>query len=167
MKNGIDVEFSEYEVGDNFLRFKICFIPPSDEAWFLDKASLKIENKELIQDAVSRDALTRRADGFECQHIMYYLSASNIPTGEAKLSIPQLVVAVDNENCENAQKNLDQEKTQIVIRCDPTINNGNFVISEKPKSMSDDEALLIVMHAFSYSRAIPVDWVFSFFIRKP
>lgn len=169
--NNINIEFSGYEVDDQTLTIVICFDPPSEETWFFDDITLKVENQEFSDNGVSRSQETGRADGFECETIIYYLSDSITPIGKAELSIGRLGAYIDSDeqNCDNAQKNLDEAKTGIVITCDPTIvgHDSGFVILEKPNFMSDEEAFLVVLDAFSYSDAILLNWRFSFLIEKP
>ena len=168
--DGINIEFSGYKIDDQMLTIAICFDPPSDQTWFLGNISLKVENQEFEDNGVSRNPTTSRADGFECETIIYYLNDSITPIGKAELSIGRLEAIIDTEeqNCDNTQKNLDEEKTGIVITCDPSIveHDSGFVILEKPNSMSDEEVILVALVASRYSDAIPLNWRFSFLIEK-
>jgi hypothetical protein len=169
--DGIDIEFSGYKIDDQMLTIAICFDPPTDQTWFLGDISLTVENQEFEDNSVSRSPTTGRADGFECETIIYYLNDSITPIGKAELSIGRLeaIIDIEEESCDNTQKNLDEEKTGIVITCDPDIvgHDSGFVVLEKPSSMSDEEAVLVAIIASRYSEAIPLNWRFSFHIEKP
>jgi hypothetical protein len=170
--DGINLEFSGYKIDDQMLTIGICFDPPSDRTWFLGDISLTVENQEFEDNGVSSSQTTSRADGFECETIIYYLNDYSAPVGQAELSIGRLEAILDDieeQNCDNTQKNLDEEKTGIVITCDPSIvgHDSGFVVLEKPNSMSDEEAILVVLVASRYSDAIPLNWRFSFLIEKP
>ena len=170
--DGINIEFLGYKIDDQMLTIAICFDPPSNRTWFLGDISLTVENQEFEDDGVSRSPTTSRADGFECETIIYYLNDSNSPIGKAELSIGRLEVIIDDieeQSCDNTQKNLDEENTSIVITCDPSIvgQDSGFVVLDKPNSMSYEEALLVALVASRYSDAIPLNWRFSFLIEKP
>ena len=167
----IDIEFSGYKLDDQMLTISICFRPPTDQDWFLGDISLKVENQEIADDGVSRSPTTGRVDGFECETIYYYLTNSKTPIGKAELSIGRLEAFIDYEeqSCDNTQKNLDKENSGIVITCDPSIvgYDTGFVVLEKPKSMSDEEAVLEAIIASRYLDSISLNWRFSFLIEKP
>lgn len=167
----IDIEFSGYKLDDQTLTIAICFNPPTNQDWFLGDISLIVENQEFEDNGVSRSPSLGRADGFECETIYYYLTDSKTPIGKAELSIGRLEAFIDYEeqSCDNTQKNLDKENTGIVITCDPSIvgYDSGFVVLEKPKSMSDEEAVLVAIIASRYSDSIPLNWRFSFLIEKP
>jgi hypothetical protein len=169
--DGIDLEFSGYEIDDQMLTIAICFDPPSDQTWFLGDISLRVENQEFEDMGVTRSPTSSRADGFECEYIFYYLTDLVKPIGKAELSIGRLEAIIDpeQESCDNTQKNLDEEKTGIVITCDPSIvgHDARFVVLEKPDFMSDEDAVLLAMIAARYSEAIPLNWRFTFLIEKP
>ena len=179
--DGINIEFSGYKIDDQkltmgiptaaMLTVAICFDPPTDQTWFLGDIFLKVENQEFEDSGVSRSPTTSRADGFECETIIYYLDDSSTPIGKAELSIGRLeaIIDVEEQSCDNTQKNLDEEKTGIVITCDPSMvgHDSGFVVLEKPSSMTDEEAVLVAMIASRYSEAIPLDWNFLFLIETP
>lgn len=166
--NNIEFEFSRYELHKFDLSIVICFEPPSEGDWFFGDITLKIGNQEFRNSGVSRNPNPGRADGFECETIYYYVTDQIIPSGKAELTIGRLGLHVDSEDqdCKIAQKHLVEAKTGIVVTCDPNIS-GKFTVSGKPLYMSDEEAFLIALDAFSYSEAIRLDWRFSFLMEKP
>jgi hypothetical protein len=168
--NGIEVEFSGYKVDDRFLTIDICFDPPSDGVWFAGDTALKIENQKLLDGGVSRLPENIRPGGYECQTLHYYLNDSVIPLGKAELSIGRLDTSTNDDDiwdCNTAQKNLYEDKTGIVVTCDPTIvGHPGFKILEKPATMSNDEASRLAEDAFSYTDAVRLNWRFSFLIEK-
>ncbi len=165
--NNIDIEFSGYEAHKFDLSIEICFEPPREGAWFFGDITLKIADQEFQNSGVSRNPNPGRADGFECETITYYVTDQIIPPGKAELTIGRLGLFVrsDQQNCETAQKHLDEAETGIIVTCNPTVP-GSYTISKKPTLMSDEEAFLIALDAFSYSEAIPLDWRFSFLIER-
>ena len=160
----IDLEFFGYKVEKDLFIITICFAPPTKELWYFDHTHFSIQHLGIAESWVRTDTQTGRADGFSCGNIAYPIDS--IPnTGKAQLSIGQLKTPYDG-NCTKAQQNLDRAKTEIVIRCDPSINNGlGFVIVKKPIFMKDGEAIFKAQEAFSVT--YQVDWQFSFFIEKP
>lgn len=160
----INLEFSGYKVEKDLFTIIICFAPPTKELWYFDHIYFSIEHLGMAESWVRTDTQTGRPDGFSCGNIAYPIDS--IPnTGKAKLSIGQLKTP-DDGNCDKAQQNLDKAKTDIVIRCDPSINNGlGFVIVKKPIFMKDGEAIFKAQEAFCDT--YQVNWQFSFFIEKP
>jgi hypothetical protein len=169
--NGINIEFSGYKVDKRFLTIDICFDPPSDELWYVGKTSVKIKHQQLLGFGVSRLPENVRPDGYECQTLLFSSNDPVIPSGKAELSIGRLVSSTnDNDiwDCNTAQKNLDQDKTGIVVTCDPAIvGHPGFKILEKPWTMTNDEATRLAEDAFSYTDAVQLNWRFSFLIEKP
>jgi len=169
--NGIDIEFSGYKVDNHILRIDICFDPPSDELWYFGNTSVKIKHQQLLGFGVSRLPENVRPDGYECQTLLYSSNGSVIPSGKAELSIGRLDSSTnDNDiwDCNTAQKNLDEDKTGIVVTCDPAVvGHPGFKILEKPWTMTNDEATRLAEDAFSYTDAVRLNWRFSFLIEKP
>ena len=172
--NDINIEFSGYKIDDGYdLTIDICFPPPSEEIWLFDDVTLKIDDKEIAQEVamqyVTTETETGRTDGYDCGRVMYAFEWSKVPTGKAELSIGKIRTHVDieDQDCNVAQKHLDEAKTGIVISCDPAIvgHDFGFIVLKKPFSMSDDEAIFTVMDSFSES--VTVNWKFSFDIERP
>jgi len=168
----IDIEFSGYKREVTYFEqdfeMIICFDPPNEEVWVFEDVVFKINNQEIPNGGTATDFETGRADGFDCANIGYPIDL--IPsTGKAELSIGRLRAFVDPglEDCDHAQKNLDKAKTGIIITCDPAIvgHDAGFVVTKKPTSMSDEDAVLVALDAFTDK--IQVNWKFSFLFEKP
>ena len=164
----IHAEFSGYEVHDHSLWITTCFESPSEGDWFFGDISLKIDGQELQNSGISRDPAPGRADGFECETIIFDKDDQIIPAGNAELTVGrlELFTPVEEWDCRIAQKHLDEAKTGIVVKCNIPVA-GAITVTKKPAFMSDEEALLKASNALSYSEAIPLDWKFSFLIEQP
>jgi hypothetical protein len=159
----IDIEFSGSKVEkDNFI-IMICFRPPTQEVWSFSDTKLTMQHIIFKESWTSAKGGIGIAGRSNCGELAYPINLIPSP-GKAELSIGQLVTSFYG-NCERAQKNLDQAKTGIGIRCDPNIKNGlGFVIVKKPIFMKDEEAIFKAYNAFSDT--IQVNWRFSFFVNK-
>ena len=166
--DNLALEFMGYEFHDHNLLIEICFKPPSEGDWFFGDTNLKIGDQEFQNSGISRNPEPGREDGFECETIIYEVNNSMIPSTKAELSIGRLEHHVNlyEQDCETAQEHLDEAKTGIVVRCDPSMP-GAFTVSRRPTSMSKEEAFLIASDAISYSEAIPLNWKFTFLVEKP
>jgi hypothetical protein len=164
----LNIEFMGYEFRDHNLLIEICFKPPSESNWFFGDTNLKIGEQKFKNSGVSRNPEPGRKDGFECETIIYEVNNSIIPSTKAELSIGRLEhhVNIYEQDCETAQEHLDEAKTGIVVKCDPSMP-GVFTVSRRPASMSKEEAFLIASDAISYSEAIPLNWKFTFLVEKP
>lgn len=167
----INIEFTGYLRDERSFQVVICFSPPDGKVWQFDDIVLKINSQEFSNGTTISGSGLRRADSFDCGYIYYPIEL--IPrTGKAELSIGQLKTYIMRkshrfEDCSLAQKNLDAAKTGIFITCDPTkveTDSRYFMVTKKPESMSDKDADLIVLDAFT--NKIQVDWKFSFLVSE-
>ncbi len=168
----IRLEFTSYKRDAQNFTIVICFDPPAEEVSHFEDVIFKVDDKEILDAKVIMGSGLGRADGFDCGYI-YYPNELIPRAGNANLSIGRLRQYLNRKNnriadCNRAQKKLDTATTGIVITCDPAIVDQHyrfFVVTQKPASISDEDAELIAWDAFSEFR--DVDWRFSFRIDEP
>jgi hypothetical protein len=166
------LEFTGYDWVAQYFKITICFDSPSQKLWLFDDVDLKIDDQVISDGQVIGGGGLGRADSFDCGYI-YYPSESIPRSGSAELSIGRLLDFAMSKNhrtedCNRAQRNLDATNSGIVISCDPAIIRQDyryFIVTQKPNSLSYEDADSIAMEAFSDK--IQINWKFSFRIYKP
>jgi hypothetical protein len=170
--NGLEVELLNAQILDNQLTIDICHQMPSQEDWIVgsdpEDTFVTIDGKKTslsgfgilyYRTSYKSDEYTHRCDALT-------FDAANPDPGKMTLTLNEFYTSVPEvPDCEAAQKKLDESGEGITFTCDAGPGYFNYTITQKPETMSDNDARMIVFDSFSSHAKGP--WVFEINLPAP
>lgn len=139
--------------GDNF-RFTggyfwadVCFDLPSTDDWHLSLPVLKYQDKAIAAYEIGVIEFGDGKGTQRCEEVSFPLQGETF--AEFEITIPSLEVSqTDALDCDGAQRILDENSANIKISCILEEGYSGYEITDKPKSMTDEEAYAQIGQAF-------------------
>jgi len=169
--NGLDVELLNARILDGQLTIDICHQMPTPEDWIVGN------HPEDVFVTIGRE--TTNLNGFgilyyrasykggnshRCDALTFPVSEPN--PGKIILTINEFYTSVPEvPDCDSAQKKLDESGAGINFTCESGPGYFNYTITQKPETMSDNDARMIVFDSFSSHAKGP--WVFEINMPTP
>jgi hypothetical protein len=170
--NGLEVELLNAQILDGQLTIDICHQMPTQEDWIVgsdpEDTFVTIDGKKTslsgfgilyYRTSYKSDEYTHRCDALT-------FDAANPDPGKMTLTLNEFYTSVPEvPDCEAAQKKLDESGEGITFTCDAGPGYFNYTITQKPETMSDNDARMIVFDSFSSHAKGP--WVFEINLPAP
>jgi hypothetical protein len=170
--NGLEVELLNAQILDGQLTIDICHQMPTQEDWIVgsdpEDTFVTIDGKKTslsgfgilyYRTSYKSDEYTHRCDALT-------FDAANPDPGKMMLTLNEFYTSVPEvPDCEAAQKKLDEVEAGITFTCQPGPGFFNYTITQKPETMSDNDARMIVFDSFSSHVKGP--WVFEIKMPTP
>lgn len=172
MVNGLEVELLNARILDGQLTIDICHQMPTQEDWSvgLDAEDAYVSLGESKYNLTGFGFLYYRTsyksgeNTHRCDALTF--DVANPDPGKMILTLNEFYTSVPEvPDCETARKKLDDAGAGIEFTCDAGPGYFNYTITQKPETMSDNEARTIVFDAFSSHARGP--WVFEINLPAP
>lgn len=170
--NGLEVELLNARILDGQLTIDICHQMPTQEDWIVgpDAEDAYVTLGEARHNLTAFGILYYRTsyksgeNTHRCDALTF--DVANPDPGKMTLTLNEFYTSVPEvPDCEAAQKKLDEAETGISFTCDTGPGYFNYTITQKPETMSDNDARTIVFDAFSSHARGP--WVFEINLPAP
>jgi hypothetical protein len=170
--NGLEVELLDARILDGQLTIDICHQMPTQEDWIVGSAPegtyVTIDGEKTSLNGFGilyyRTSYKSGENSHRCDALTF--DAPDPDPVKMTLTINEFYTSVpEAPNCETAQKKLDEAETGVAFTCESGPGFFNYTITQKPESMSDDEARMIVFDSFSSHSKGP--WVFEINLPAP
>jgi hypothetical protein len=169
--NGLEVELLNALILDGQLTIDICHQMPTQEDWIVGSdpngtfVTINGEKTSLNGFGILyyREAL-KGGNTHRCDALTF--DAPDPDPGKITLTIDEFYTSVPEvPDCEAAQKKLDDAGAGVKFTCEAGPGYFNYTITQKPETMSDDEARMIVFDSFSSHAKGP--WGFEINLPAP
>jgi hypothetical protein len=163
--NGLEVELLNARILDGQLTIDICHQMPTQEDWIVgsnpEGTFVTIDGKKTSLSGFGilyYRTSYKGGNSHRCDALTF--DAPDPDPGKITLTIDEFYTSVPEvPDCEAAQKKLDEAGTGITFTCDAGAGYFNYTITQKPETMSDNDARMIVFDSFSSHATGP--WVFE------
>lgn len=170
--NGLEVELLNARILDGQLTIDMCHQMPTQEDWIVgpDAEDAYVTIGEARHNLTGFGILYYRTsyksveNTHRCDALTFDVANPN--PGKMNLTLNEFYTSVPEvPDCEATQKKLDEAETGISFTCDAGPGYFNYTITQKPETMSENDARTIVFDAFSSHARGP--WVFEINLSAP